>query len=93
MSTYFVKYKKIAVHITFEKLSCMHTIIILDDEKDFDIIKQKSSYAGSRKFNLEEQLISTNLKRTLPKDIKNYILNIPDIKIAMRYNKIDDILK
>lgn len=97
MADYFVKYKNLAIHCeNNRKLSGWVTpkfkVIVMQNEYDFELFRTQSPYANCVKMDLEEQLTSKKLKKTMPKHIRIGILEIPEVKAFLRDDKIDSIL-
>jgi hypothetical protein len=96
MSDFFIKYKNIAIHVEdSRKLGGLRipkcTIININDN-DYEIARTRYPYANCVKIDLYEQLTSKNLKRTLPKNIREHILELPEVKAFIRDDKINRIL-
>lgn len=97
MSDFFIKYKNIAIHAEdSKKLSGLRTprckVIVMQKEDDFELFRVQNPYAQCKKIDLAEQLYGKNLKYTLPKYIREAVLELPEVKSLLRDDKIDIIL-
>ncbi len=69
-----------------------HKIINISDDSHWYRLCNQHPYANCVKTDLILQLTGKHLRRTIPKLVKLAILNIPDVKILLREDKINDIL-
>jgi len=97
MADYFVKYKNLAILCESNRKwrgfgTPKFKVIHMQNEEDFESFRKQSPYANCVKMDLDEQLTSKNLKRTLPKHIKEHIFDLPEVKAFLRDDKIDRIL-
>lgn len=97
MSDFFIKYKNIAIHAEdSKKLGGLRTprckVIVMQKEDDFELLKVQNPYAQCKKIDLTEQLYSKNLKYNLPRNIREAVLQLPEVKTLLRDDKIDIIL-
>ena len=96
MSDFFIKYKNIAIHVEdSRKLSGSRRPtckIVTQKEEDFEMFRKQNPYAQCKKVDLYEQLYGKNLKYTLPRNIRNAVLELPEVKSLLRDDKINSIL-
>ena len=95
MSDYFIKYKNLAVHAhqtskLINKYS--YKVIPLGSDIEFEYIRLRFPYANCIKMDLQEQLYSKNLKKTLPKMVMEGVCNLIEVKVLLRDEKIDRLL-
>ena len=99
---YIIKYDNLTIHaisnIKMGRVSTFppkydYTVTIMEKEGDYEKMIKKSPYANCIKINLEEQLTSKNLKKTLPKRIMLEILELPEVILVSRSIDRDDKLK
>ena len=95
MSSYFVKYKNLAIYINkSSKLidSYTYKVILIEGDMDYELKRFRYPYANAIKMDLSEQLYGKNLKKTLPVKVKNGICNLIEVKALLRDDKIDILL-
>lgn len=97
MSDFFIKYKNIAIHAEdSKKLGGLRRptckVIVMQNEEDFELFRRQNPYAQCKKVDLYEQLHGKNLGYTLPKNIRNAVLELPEVKALLRDDKLDIIL-
>jgi len=93
---YLVRYKNMGIHVSIPKWGIPgvfdHKIINLLDDNHWDRLCRQHPYANCVRTDLMTQLTGKHLRRTIPKLVKLAILDIPDVKILLREDKINDIL-
>ena len=98
MADFFVKYRNIAIHVEdSKKLSGLRIpkckVIVMQKEEDFEMFRRQNPYAQCKKVDLAEQLLyDKNLGYTLPRNIREALLELPEVKALLRDDKLDIIL-
>ena len=95
MSDYFIKYKSLAIHAhktskLINKYS--YTVIPIGGQMDYQYKCLRYPYANCVKMDLQEQLYGKNLKKTLPKMVREGVCNLIEVKVLLRDEKIDRLL-
>ena len=95
MSDYFIKYKNLAVHAhqtskLINKYS--YKVIPIASDMEYEYIRLRFPYANCIKMDLQEQLYSKTLKKTLPRGVKEEVCNLIELKALLRDEKIDRLL-
>lgn len=95
MSNYFIKYKNLAIHIFKKsKFSSKYSyeVMTLGGDMEYEYLRLRYPYANCIKIDLEEQLYSKSLKRTLPKMVREGVCDLIELKALLRDEKIDRLL-
>ena len=95
MSDYFIKYKNLAVHAhQTSKLrnSYSYKVIPIGSDMEYEYIRLRFPYANCIKMDLQEQLYSKTLKKTLPKIVREGVCDLIEVKALLRDEKIDRLL-
>ena len=94
---YFIKYKNLIIYSTkISKLDWWDHVfkceIVSRNPFDFDSLRKQFPYANCIKIDLEEQFTSKNLRKTLPILVMNAVLELPEVKVILRDDKLKNIL-
>lgn len=95
MSDFFIRYDSVIVHV--RKTSKLwsdyaYTVMYVASDMEFEYMRQKNPYANCVKINLREQLFGKNLRRSLPKKVREAVCDLDEIKSMIRDEKIDRFL-
>lgn len=92
MSDFFIRYQNVAVHARrTSKLSSSYEyrVMYIEHDSHFEFIRKMHPYANCVKIDLQEQLFGKNLKRYLPKKIRESVCELADIKPLIRDERIE----
>ena len=95
MSDFFIRYDSVIVHARKTSKLCSYytyTVLHIESDTEFEFIRQKNPYANCVKIDLGEQLFGKNLRRNLPKKIREAVCELDEIKSIIRDEKIDRLL-
>ena len=95
MSNYFIKYKNLAIHVFKKsKFSSKYSyeVMTLCGDMEYEYLRLRYPYANCVRIDLQEQLYSNNLKRTLPFDIRDSICNLTEVKVLLREERLERLL-
>lgn len=96
MTDFFIKYDLLAVHARQTSRlsgSYEYRVIRMASDMEFEYIRQKNPYANCVKIDLRDQLFGKNLRRNLPKKIREAVCALDEIKSVIREEKIDRLLR
>ena len=95
MSNYFIKYKNLAIHVFKKsKFSSKYSyeVMTLGGDMEYEYLRLRYPYANCVRIDLQEQLYSNNLKRTLQFDIRDSICNLTEVKVLLREERLERLL-
>lgn len=92
MSDFFIRYQNVAVHARrTSKFGSPYEyrVMYIEHDSHFEFIRKMHPYANCVKIDLKEQLFGKNLKRYLPKKIRESVCELEDIKPLIRDERIE----
>lgn len=96
---YFIKYKDLAIYCDISPMKLSMSVykqcevFVMDSEYQFELLRTRHPYSQCIKMDLQEQLTRKNLGKTMPRKIREFILSIPEVKLRLREDKINEILE
>jgi len=94
MEGYLIRLRDLVVHAEIGKWDRVtrFNIFYFDDENKFEQFRRKHPYTNCVKYDLEDQLFSIKLKKTMRKKLKLELLNLKEVKDILRDINIEKII-
>lgn len=96
MSDFFINFDGFAIYVRKKdrlREAYSHSVVAIESDQHFEVVRQRNPYANCIKIDFREQMFGKNLKRTLPKKIKDYVSGLEEAKAFIRDEKIKKILQ
>lgn len=94
MEGYLIRIRDLVVHAEVGKWdrTTRFNFFYFDDENRFEQFRRKHPYANCIKYDLEDQLFSDKLKKTMKKKLKLKVLELKEVKSILRDINIEKII-